>query len=218
MATKIEIRTEADLVKFVLGILGDKWDVSLHETICTEKHYAWQSKITKRIYWWLSVSHRGEIRISASILKPTLAQLIKSVLQNELWEKIREEFLKQSVQWPSPGQPDVIETSQRKLAAKRPRIAQKQVSLPAPSKQLLLLPSAAVGPTCHWPGCGAECDEQAWACRRHWQLMTPQLQDFISQKYRPGLIQSSEYADVEAYAFRWIKAHYTGESIESIHS
>lgn len=203
------ITTPTDLVKYVKHILGDQWTVRVEESQGVEQSRTQQTQ--KFHHWYLSANCATPISISVYLFEKTLPALIKAVHQR-LWEKIRDEFQKKSVHWQTPADHDVIGTRQRRLERKRPALTQQPVALPAPaqpSKQLSLLPPGeSQQPRCHWPGCSVAVHHEAWACRAHWQRLTPELQDLISQQYRPGKIQSGEYSRIEEVVFAWINDRF----------
>jgi hypothetical protein len=202
------ITTPSDLAKYVFNILGSAWSVDVIETSRTEICHT--LPVAKRYYWMLHVTCPKPMEISVYLHEKTLAALVKAA-DRDLWEKIREEFEKKSVQWQRPAEPGVIEDKKRRLGVKRPAIEHKQAALthqPAAlthqPKQLLLL---APEPRCNWPGCDQTISPKAWACTQHWQALPHQAREKIIDLYRPGEGQSVEFitftADLKAQIKRY---------------
>lgn len=198
MPTPRVITTLTELVKYVKNILGSQWDIASGES--TRVEIGRTFGIQKHHYWHLSVECSEPVKIRVFLSESTFPQLVKTV-DRDLWERIREEFEKASVQWQRPGQSDAIEKQQRRITRKQPALPNKQLALPgtvqaSPAKpKQLLLPAPPPGPNerrCNWPGCCEVIDVRAWACRRHWQLVPHFHQERISRLYTPGL-PSEEY-------------------------
>lgn len=201
MPHPLDIKTPLALAKWVGNILGDKWRLSVDETSSvylgsygSRKTYEW------RFFAWCS----EPLKIHVSVSAKSFAGLVK-VVDRDLWEAIREEFLKSSIQWVRPGSPDRIESPQRKIGvkppvARRPALPNKQLALthtpavaPQKSKQLLLLPPQPVVSCCNWPGCSETISPKAWACTPHWQALPSVYREQIIDLYRPGEAQSAEF-------------------------
>ena len=215
MATPRVISSLTDLVKYVKNVLGDQWQIAAGES--TRAEIGRGTGLQKSHYWHLSVECSKPMTIRVFLCEPTFTKLVKTT-ERELWEKIREEFDKQSVKWQVPPDPNAIESTPRRIANRPAALPNKQLALPnkqpaithkPQAKQLLLLPPPPDVPCCNWPGCTVPLKAKAWGCLDHWQLLPSSLQLAISDTFRPGQTSASrEYLDVMNYVHSWIRKNH----------
>lgn len=66
--------------------------------------------------------------------------------------------------------------------------------------------------TCHWPGCDRQVPPALWGCRRHWAMLTKELQTAIWRAYRPGQEATGRASPAYVAAARaardWILANH----------
>lgn len=221
MALPRVISTPTDLVKHVRNVLGDQWQIAAGESTRVEIGRA--TGLQKHHYWHLSVECTKPLPIRVFLCESTFGKLVKAT-ERELWERIREEFEKQSVKWQVPPDPDSIEHAKPRIARKPAALPNKQLALPnkqpaianqPQGKQLLLLPPPDPDEhRCRWPGCQVEVDSKAWGCHRHWALLPLELKLVISDTFQPGNDRNKAAYHAAMQVVRsWIQKHHSGGGV-----
>lgn len=70
---------------------------------------------------------------------------------------------------------------------------------------------AALGHTCHWPGCTRAVPAAMWGCYRHWMTLPKYLRDKIWASFKPGQEETKDpsrgYVAVAREVQEWIAAN-----------
>jgi len=114
-----DIETPRELVRYICSYLTKDWDVHVDEVVsCQQSHIV---GARNEHYWTVSARcHQTGFSIHAFMLGPTLKNLVTRIQVGELWNKIREDFEKQSIKWQPAGAADRLGNPTPSLEGRKP--------------------------------------------------------------------------------------------------